>query len=85
MATKLTLSIDETVIAEAKEYAKESGKSLSKIIEGYLRGLKNKKKIVKHDELPPIIKRLHGCIKTDDIREYKDIYAEALFEKYDTL
>ena len=85
MSTKLTLSIDENVVAEAKDYAKESGKSLSKLIEGYLRGLKNKKKTVKHDELPPILKRLHGCIKTEDTRDYKDIYAEALLEKYNKL
>ena len=84
MSTKLTLSIDENVVAEAKEYAKESGKSLSKLIEGYLRGLKNKKN-VKHEELPPSIKRLHGCIKIDDTREYKDIYVEALLEKYNKL
>ncbi len=84
MSTKLTLSIDENVVAEAKEYAKESGKSLSKLIEGYLRGLKNKK-IVKHEELPPSIKRLHGCIKIDDNRDYKDIYVEALLEKYNKL
>ena len=85
MSTKLTLSIDENVVAEAKEYAKESGKSLSKIIEGYLRGLKNKKKTIRHDELPPTIKRLHGCIKIEESRDYKDIYAEALLEKYNKL
>jgi hypothetical protein len=85
MSTKLTLSIDENVVAEAKEYAKDSGKSLSKIIEGYLRGLKNKKKTGRHDELPPALKRLHGCIKTDDPRDYKEIYADALIEKYNKL
>ena len=85
MATKLTLSIDENIVAEAKEYAKESGKSLSKIIEGYLKGLKNKKKTHKQDELPPVLKRLHGCIKTDDTRDYKEIYKEALMEKYNKL
>jgi hypothetical protein len=85
MSTKLTLSIDENVVAEAKEYARESGKSLSKIIEGYLRGLRNKKKMVRQDELPPILKRLHGCIKTDDNRSYKDVYADAVRDKYNKL
>ncbi len=85
MSTKLTLSIDENVVAEAKEYAKESGKSLSKIIEGYLRGLKNKKRNVKQDELPPVLKRLHGCIKIEDSREYSEIYRNALVEKYNQL
>ena len=85
MATKLTLSIDENIVAEAKEYAKESGKSLSKIIEGYLKGLKNKKKTSRQDELPPVLKRLHGCIKTDDTRDYKEIYREAIMDKYNEL
>ncbi|MDB5209538.1 MAG: hypothetical protein JWQ30_365 [Sediminibacterium sp.] len=85
MSTKLTLSIDENVVSEAKEYAKESGKSLSKIIEGYLRGLKNKKNSARQDELPPVLKRLHGCIKSDDMRDYKDIYADGLVEKYNKL
>ena len=42
MSAKLTLLIDEAVVADAKAYARESGKSLSKIIEGYLRGLRKK-------------------------------------------
>ena len=85
MLTKLTLSIDDTIVSEAKEYARESGKSLSKMIEGYLRGLQNKKKVLKQDEIPPIIKRLHGCIKTGDNRPHKEIYAEAVKEKYHSL
>lgn len=82
MSTKLTLSIDETVVAEAKEYAKESGKSLSKIIEGYLRGLNSKQKKSKKEDLPPLLKRLHGCIKSDDQRDYKEIIAEEIYKKY---
>ncbi|MFX5530198.1 DUF6364 family protein, partial [Acinetobacter baumannii] len=42
MSTKLTLSIDEKVVAEAKEYAKEAGKSVSQIVESYLRVLTQK-------------------------------------------
>jgi uncharacterized phage infection (PIP) family protein YhgE len=36
MSTKLTLSIDETVIEKAKVYARSRSKSLSKVIEQYL-------------------------------------------------
>ncbi|MEN9686694.1 MAG: hypothetical protein RLZZ28_2480 [Bacteroidota bacterium] len=82
MGAKLTLSIDETVVAEAKEYARESGKSLSKIIEDYLRGLKNKRKLLKNEDTPPVLKRLHGCIKVEINRDYQEIYADALLEKY---
>ena len=85
MITKLTLSIDENVVTEAKEYAKETGKSLSKILEGYMRGLKNKKKIHKQEDRPPILKRLHGCIKSEDMRDPKDIFSKGIIEKYNTL
>lgn len=36
MTSKLTLSIDQSVVKRAKQYAREHGKSLSRIIEQYL-------------------------------------------------
>jgi hypothetical protein len=39
MTSKLTLSVEENVIIKAKEFAKSTNKSLSKIIENYLRNL----------------------------------------------
>ena len=39
MTTKLTLTIDDSVISVAKKYAKKSGKSLSVIVENYLKTL----------------------------------------------
>lgn len=83
MSAKLTLLIDEAVVADAKAYARESGKSLSKIIEGYLRGLPKKQKKSTEEELPPILKRLHGCIDTKkDTRSYKEIIEEEIIKKY---
>jgi hypothetical protein len=43
MKTKLTLTIDDSVIKRAKHYAKHSGKSISQIVEQYLDGLSNEK------------------------------------------
>ena len=43
MNTKLTLTIDRSVIEKAKKYASEKGRSLSYIIENYL-------KIITRDE-----------------------------------
>jgi len=37
MTKKLTLSVDEKVIRQAKKYANETGNSLSGMIESYLR------------------------------------------------
>ena len=45
MNTKLTLSIEERVIQQAKEYAKKNGRSLSNIVEEYLKSLAKIKKI----------------------------------------
>ena len=37
MSTKLTLTVDKTVIDKAKRYAKKQGRSLSDLIENYLK------------------------------------------------
>jgi hypothetical protein len=36
MTTKLTLTVEKSVIEKAKFYAKETGRSLSEIVEDYL-------------------------------------------------
>ena len=82
MSAKLTLLIDEAVVADAKAYARESGKSLSKIIEGYLRGLRKKQSKSPEEDLPPLLKRLHGCVQTDDKRDYKEIIHEEILKKH---
>ena len=40
MDTKLTLTIEKDVIDRAKDYAKKKGRSLSDLIENYLKLLK---------------------------------------------
>ena len=65
MSTKLTLSIDESVIKEAKEYAIKTGRSVSQLVESYLKAItSNTKK--KKSGLPPYLKRWHGAFKTGD-------------------
>ena len=39
MNTKLTLTIEQTVIEKAKKYAKDKERSLSNLIENYLKAL----------------------------------------------
>lgn len=39
MTTKLTLTVEKEVIERAKSYAKHSGRSLSELIEQYLRAV----------------------------------------------
>jgi predicted CopG family antitoxin len=39
MNTKLTLTIEQKIIEKAKKYANEKGRSLSDIIENYLKAI----------------------------------------------
>jgi hypothetical protein len=39
MTTKLTLTVEEDIIKKAKSYAKQTGRSLSELIETYLETL----------------------------------------------
>jgi len=39
--TKLTITLDPAVIGKAKQYARQNGRSLSNLIEDYLRALTN--------------------------------------------
>ncbi|MEN9600189.1 MAG: hypothetical protein RL596_2510 [Bacteroidota bacterium] len=82
MSTKLTLSIDEKVVAEAKEYARNTGKSLSKLIEGYLRGLKRGSSKSTEQALPASLKRLHGCIKDSGEKISREEYTKHITKKY---
>ena len=50
MATNLTITVNKTIIEDAKRYAKSQGRSLSNLIEEYLKSVvhkKNKKMILK--------------------------------------
>lgn len=83
MKAKLTLSIDEEIIATAKEAAKEAGVSLSQIIENHLRLMLNKRNKSKVDENElSITEKLRGFAKLDDDRDYKEIIAEGKMNDY---
>lgn len=83
MNTKLTLTIDESVIKEAKAYAQEQGRSLSAMVENYLKAVtkkENKNKI--EEEFSPILKSLTGSIKLEKDFDYKKAILNAVNEKY---
>ena len=81
MNTKLTLTIEQTVIEKAKRYAKGKGHSLSDIIENYL-------KIITNDgaksemEITPIVKSLRGSFKAPSDFDYKKELTKSLSKKY---
>ena len=80
MDKKLTLSLDENTIDNAKNYAKSNNVSLSKLIESYLKTLTNQTK--KQTNITPLVESLSGVISLEDSFDSKDAYTEYLIEKY---
>ena len=80
MTTKLTLTIDDSVIAIAKKYAKQNGKSLSDIVENYLMSLSSKGNT--EENISPSILKLMGSIKLPDNYDYKKELTKGLAKKY---
>jgi hypothetical protein len=81
MNTKLTLTIDQTIIERAKKYANHKGRSLSNIIENYLKAI-TKEENVEDIELTPIVKSLKGSFKAPQNFDYKKELSKSLTEKY---
>jgi hypothetical protein len=71
MTTKLTLTMEDNVIEDAKKYARHKGKSLSKIVETYLKVIGQQEK-----------SKLKGVIKLSEGYDYKNELASALSKKY---
>ncbi len=85
MTTKLTLSINKRVIDKAKKYAKKQGKSLSLVVEGYLKAITQDEAVKDPEELTgisPEVQELVGMIKAPKDFDYKKVLEEALWEKY---
>ncbi len=81
--SKLTLSINPVVIDEAKKYAKSSGKSLSSIVEEYLKSLTKTEKSQKKKTSTELVRELKGSVKLPkEFSSYKEILQDALIEKY---
>lgn len=65
MKTKLTLVLEDEIIAAAKQYAKESGRSLSEIVSNYFKAIAKppKPKEEKAVSDTPITDSLVGILK----------------------
>jgi predicted CopG family antitoxin len=81
MNTKLTLTIERDIIESAKKYAKSKNRSLSDIIENYLKHLTNKDSNTEN-ELDPMIESLKGAFKLPKNFDYKKELGKRLEEKY---
>jgi replicative DNA helicase len=81
MNTKLTLTIEQSIIEKAKKYASGKGRSLSDIIENYLKIITKEEQSEKV-ELTPIVKSLKGTFKEPRNFDYKSELSKRLSEKY---
>ena len=80
MNTKLTLNLKESIIENAKVYAKENKISLSKLIESYLNSLTSKEE--KKPEISPLVESLTGIIPAQSENTSIEDYYEYLSKKY---
>lgn len=81
MKEKLTLTIEKEVKEQAKKYARRRGKSISGMVEEYL------KSISKDDQMwqpqkGSVVAKISGSIPLRDDKEYDEILEEALLEKH---
>ena len=84
MNAKLTLTIDKEVIEQAKRYAKKENRSLSNLIENFLKHVSRDEKKEKEHDLHPDILALRGSVKMPDnlSLDYKKEIEEARMERY---
>ncbi len=80
MNTKLTLTIEKSIIEKAKSYAKQNGRSLSGIIENYLKAITTDQKTNK--DVSPLVNSLRGSFKAPKNFDYKKELSKGLSEKY---
>lgn len=80
MDKKLTLSLNQHIIENAKIYAKSNNVSLSKLIESYLASLT--KRDEEDPEITPLVKSLSGVIDLPSDIDEKSSYADYLTDKY---
>jgi hypothetical protein len=80
MNAKLTLSLDRDIIERAKEFSRSRHKSLSKLIEAYLRQVTHSDDA--SERVTPLVAKLSGIIDARKLGDLKSDYADYLADKY---
>lgn len=76
MNKKLTLNLEESIIENAKIFAKNNNTSLSKLVEGYLKSIVDEK--TKDVEITPLVESLIGVVKLPTNFDVSDEYTKHL-------
>jgi len=82
MNTKLTLTLQQDVIEEAKKYASSKGSSLSEIVENYFKLITEKSQHKNKRKLSPRISKLKGVLKVDNDFDYKEVLLMERLKKH---
>ena len=82
MATKLTLSVEESLINQAKALASKSGRSLSSIISEFLQSLIDQNNRKQPGPDCPVVSRLAGILDMPADYDYKEDYRNHLMQKH---
>ena len=82
-ATRLALSMDDSVVERARRLAERRNTSISKLFVSFVCMMEQQNDSDVH-ELPPLTKRALGLAKVDvpDDWDYKDLLADELIGKY---
>ena len=81
MDAKLTLNIDINIVRRAKVYAKKEGRSLSDLVENYLK-LLTKNSSIENSDYTPRVKALLGSVSLPKDFDYKKELADSIAKKY---
>ncbi len=84
MDTKLTLKLDKYVIDKAKKYASSQKRSLSRLVESYLKTLvdADNQQLEGDIKISPFVKSMQTGVNIPADLDYKKIYGDHLIEKY---
>jgi hypothetical protein len=80
MNTKLTLSIDKKTVERAKKFARERNRSLSNLVENYLKAVTVEESAT--CEITPLVAELSGVVGAEGVKSHRSGYAAYLTEKY---
>ena len=80
MNAKLTLSLNREIIEQAKKFSRSHHKSLSKLIEGYLRQVTHSDDASM--QVTPLVAKLSGVIDAQKLGDHKGAYGDYLADKY---
>lgn len=82
MNTKLTLNIDKDVVEKAKNYAHESRRSLSSLVQNFFKFLISDSPTQSDIEISTAVKEISGVLKLDEGFDIKEEYSQHIIEKY---